>query len=146
MAPSVAKNVDYLVGESWNDTFNMLWQLVAFGLYHFDMSLKLPSVYCKRCIVEIYRHAFCYIYTNSSLPTNKSFESINSGASKSGIIEVDDHLLAPNPNKGRFSMQISRRRFENKNLNCWANALVQVLFSSPLRQIVTASTDIVGIH
>ena len=58
----------------------MLWQLVAFVLYiSFDLSLK-------RCIVEIHTPVCCYIYTNSSLPTNKIFESINSGASsKSGI-------------------------------------------------------------
>ena len=114
----------------------------------FEYSLKQVFIICRTCLIEMYHEICTHIFMQQTTP------SLNySRLSSISNVNVDSSLAnkmygSKQKKTFEFSLltELAQRGFMNKKSNCWVSFILQVLYYTPLQEILKMSTSQVAIY
>ena len=114
----------------------------------FKYSIKQVFVICRTCLIEMYHEICTHVFmqpTTSSLNYSKLSSIFNANIDFSLVSKMYDSKQ----NKAfEFSLptELGQRGFMNIKSNCWVSSMLQVLYYTPLQEILKMSTSQVATY
>ena len=120
------------------------WHPVCVSL-SLTLSLKQDNIFCRQCIVEIYREFGNWISFNDK---KRSLKSVCQDWNHRFTSPIPSYTayekISSSSTDIQYEIRNANRGFENKKSNCWANSILQLLFITALKGCLASTSGVLG--
>ena len=114
----------------------------------FEYSLKQTFIICQTCLIERYHEICTHIFMQPTAPS-LNYSKLSSISNANIDFSLANKMYGSKQKKiFEFSLptELAQRGFMNKKSNCWVSSILQVLYYTPLQEILKMSTSQVATY
>ena len=114
----------------------------------FEYSLKQAFIICRTCLIEMYHEICTHIFMQPTTPS-LNYSKLSSISNANIDFSLANKMYGSKQKKTfEFSLptELAQRGFMNKKSNCWVSSILQVLYYTPLQEILKMSTSQVATY